>query len=199
MIKDFKSVETRPFFRHLSALVSRLSPNTITVMGFGFTLIAAGLLLKEQYALAALFTLAHLLCDGLDGHIARKYNKGTELGFLLDHILDRLSDLLLFPLLGLVTGEFVMGVLVAILCLFSSYVGILNRVVGGAQDKGGPFAKSYRYQLLILVLVACEFAPSYAPEISFYFALTSLLIGGVTIGGRLSSLFNTVIKRGIKP
>jgi len=100
MIKNFRSIEHVIFFRRLSILGKWISPNQISAIGFVATLISALLIYKNLFLLASMTVLIHLICDGLDGHIARKYNKASQLGFLIDHVLDRLSDLILFPILG---------------------------------------------------------------------------------------------------
>lgn len=199
MIKDFKSVAEIPFFKQLSEFGGKFSPNHITLIGFAGTLAATAFALSGNFAFAAFAVLVHLICDGLDGYVARKFEKASQIGFLLDHILDRVSDLVLFPVIGLVTNAFIPGLFVAIVCLFSSYIGVLNKTIGAPQDKGGTFAKTYRYQLLIILLVVFHFLPDMKTQLFSYFCYGSLFFGITTVFGRTRSLFFAVLGRGDVP
>jgi phosphatidylglycerophosphate synthase len=198
MIKDFKSLETLPYFEPLFRVVSRMSPNQVSVFGFLASILCAVLALNHYFGWAALAVAAHLFCDGLDGYIARKFNKTSQMGFLLDHIFDRLSDLFLFPAIGYALNILWPAVLVSIVCLFSSYIGILFKTIGAKQDKGGLFAKAYRYQGLILILIAISLWPKVQSEIYTYFCFFSLLVGIITIIHRTKNLFLTVRNQGPK-
>ncbi|HXH73516.1 MAG TPA: CDP-alcohol phosphatidyltransferase family protein [Bacteriovoracaceae bacterium] len=181
--------------KYLKNFETILTPNQISIIGFASTLLAAAFILNHFFFLAALATLMHLICDGLDGYLARKLNKSSQLGFLLDHVFDRLSDIILFPAIGYALGMLLPGILIALTCLFSSYVGVLNKVVGLSQDKSGLFAKVYRYELLIIMLVIFSIDNTIRVQLYEYFCYGSLLIGGITIIGRLKTLFTTVLNR----
>lgn len=66
--------------------------NTVTVIGFGLTVLGAVLLATAQPAAALAVLLLGTLCDTLDGQLARAAGGGTRFGAFLDSTLDRLSD-----------------------------------------------------------------------------------------------------------
>jgi CDP-diacylglycerol--glycerol-3-phosphate 3-phosphatidyltransferase len=79
-----------PLARRLHGLGIRA--NTVTVLGFGLTVVGATLLATAQPAAALAVLLLGTLCDTLDGQIARAAGGGTRFGAFLDSTLDRLSD-----------------------------------------------------------------------------------------------------------
>lgn len=193
MIRTFKDIENLPFFRTLVVLGEHVSPNHVSIVGFAGTLLCALFIVLGMHGAASAFAVVHLICDGLDGHLARKYNKSSQLGFLMDHVMDRLSDIILFPLLGYMLEVVVPGLLVGMVCLFSSYVGVLNKAIGGQQDKSGLFAKTFRYQLLIIMLWVFCFYPELSTQIYSYFCYGALVIGGLTIASRMRGLFKSLV------
>jgi CDP-diacylglycerol---glycerol-3-phosphate 3-phosphatidyltransferase len=71
---------------------SRLTPNAISITGLIGNLIAAALILQEEFVLAAVaFTLGSL-CDMMDGRYSRMSGKGTPFGAFLDSTLDRIEE-----------------------------------------------------------------------------------------------------------
>jgi len=83
--------------RPLSSLTRRipLSPNTLTVIGFLITVIAA-LVIPYHLRLGGLLVLLGGVFDMLDGIVARTTGKTTKFGAFLDSVLDRFSDAVLF-------------------------------------------------------------------------------------------------------
>lgn len=67
-----------------------VNPNWITVlsMPLSFGIFLANYLHPFGWIFAIVTNIARTLCDFLDGHIARKYNRCTKLGGLLDSIAD---------------------------------------------------------------------------------------------------------------
>jgi len=72
----------------ITGIVSRLSPNQVTVLAFVFGLGAAGFA-AAGWTLAALAAwLTNRVLDGLDGTLARKHSAASDLGGYLDIVLD---------------------------------------------------------------------------------------------------------------
>ncbi|MBL8095450.1 MAG: CDP-alcohol phosphatidyltransferase family protein, partial [Anaerolineales bacterium] len=72
----------------ITGIVSRLSPNQVTVLAFVFGLGAAGFA-AAGWTLAALAAwLTNRVLDGLDGTLARKRSAASDLGGYLDIVLD---------------------------------------------------------------------------------------------------------------
>lgn len=83
----------RPFKDRLLIPVARpvglhVSPTAVTLMALGTGLVAAALLLKQQYGLALAFWLTSRVLDGLDGTIARTHARQSDLGGYLDILSD---------------------------------------------------------------------------------------------------------------
>jgi CDP-diacylglycerol---glycerol-3-phosphate 3-phosphatidyltransferase len=78
----------------------RITPNTITVVGAGFSLLAAAAIaLGYPLWIGGLILLLSGFFDLLDGAVARNTDTVTKFGGFLDSVLDRYSDLLV--LLGI--------------------------------------------------------------------------------------------------
>jgi CDP-diacylglycerol--glycerol-3-phosphate 3-phosphatidyltransferase len=83
--------EMRPLAR--SRLIeSRLTPNAISITGLIGNLIAAALILQEEFVLAAIAFILGSLCDMMDGRYSRMSGKGTPFGAFLDSTLDRIEE-----------------------------------------------------------------------------------------------------------
>jgi CDP-diacylglycerol--glycerol-3-phosphate 3-phosphatidyltransferase len=71
---------------------SRLTPNTISLIGFALNLAAAGLIFGRLFFLAGVAFIVGSIMDTLDGRYSRMSGKGTPFGAFLDSTLDRLEE-----------------------------------------------------------------------------------------------------------
>ncbi len=71
---------------------SRLTPNTISLIGFALNLVAAGLIFDRLFFLAGVAFIVGSIMDTLDGRYSRMSGKGTPFGAFLDSTLDRLEE-----------------------------------------------------------------------------------------------------------
>ena len=71
---------------------SRLTPNAISLTGFGLCVVAAVLVWQDQYFLGGLAFVIGSVCDTLDGRYSRMSGKGTPFGAFLDSTLDRIEE-----------------------------------------------------------------------------------------------------------
>jgi phosphatidylglycerophosphate synthase len=62
----------------------RISPTAVTLLALGTGLVAAALLLRQQYGLALVFWITSRVLDGLDGTIARAHARESDFGGYLD-------------------------------------------------------------------------------------------------------------------
>jgi len=76
-----------------------IKPNIITWLGFMVTVGAAALIVTEHLLAAGFVVLVAGFFDMLDGALARRTNRTSQFGAVLDSTLDRLSDAVL--LLGI--------------------------------------------------------------------------------------------------
>ena len=96
--KDSITPWTDPIARLLLRL--RLRPNTLTVLGFGVSLLAALAFARGRERMAAGFLTVAGLLDFFDGSLARLSGQATPFGAFLDSVIDRYSDLVV--LFGLI-------------------------------------------------------------------------------------------------
>ena len=78
-----------------------ISPDLITAASFGLGLIAGILLAFDRLHLALLFGFLMGLCDIIDGQIAVIIKKTSRFGGILDSVVDRYTDFMLFCGLGM--------------------------------------------------------------------------------------------------
>jgi CDP-diacylglycerol--glycerol-3-phosphate 3-phosphatidyltransferase len=83
--------------RRAEALMSAIgrvpvTPNQVTVVGFGLTLVAATLVAFAQLRWAGVVLIFAGTCDILDGALARSTKTGYPYGAFLDSTLDRYSE-----------------------------------------------------------------------------------------------------------
>ncbi len=71
---------------------SRLTPNTISLVGMALNLVAAGLVTQRLFFLAGVAFIAGSTMDTLDGRYSRMSGKGTLFGAFLDSTLDRVEE-----------------------------------------------------------------------------------------------------------
>ena len=111
-----------PKRRVLEPLAKRLngvSPTALTAIGLGAGLLCAAAALSGQSGLALLFWITNRLLDGLDGELARVFDRQTDLGGYFDIM----ADLVVYAAvpIGLGYGYGGPGVLTALAVLLSSY------------------------------------------------------------------------------
>jgi CDP-diacylglycerol---glycerol-3-phosphate 3-phosphatidyltransferase len=79
---------------------SRLTPNAISLTGFGLNLAAAGLVFGRMFFLAGVAFIVGSVMDTLDGRYSRMSGKGTPFGAFLDSTLDRLEEGIVLTAVG---------------------------------------------------------------------------------------------------
>ncbi|MFC2002353.1 CDP-alcohol phosphatidyltransferase family protein [Chloroflexota bacterium] len=156
---------TEPVVRFLAT--TPISPNALTWFGF-FLTVGAAILITTGHLLAAGFlVLIGSFFDILDGALARRINRTTRFGAVLDSTLDRLSEAVLFlGILGLFLLTAAQPVLAtvlskewAILLVFVTLFGsaLVSYIRARAEAIGiecqvGLFTRSERIVVLVLGL-----------------------------------------------
>ena len=95
-----ESLQNR-FLRLLDPLVRALAkrgihPHSLTLAGFVLTCMAAVALSKGGLRTGGLLVLLGGLCDIIDGNLARSSGKATRFGALLDSVIDRYCEFVMF-------------------------------------------------------------------------------------------------------
>jgi archaetidylinositol phosphate synthase len=132
-----------------------LSPNGVSLVAFGFALLAAASFAVASpdrpllYAAGAVFVLLNGSLDLLDGQLAREQGVDSRAGDLLDHVIDRYADVVIVAGLAAGIGRYDLGLAAVTGVLLTSYMGTQLQAVGLGRDYGGLVGRADR-----LVLVA---------------------------------------------
>lgn len=78
------------------AMALHLTPNTITVIGLGITVVASALVAADWLLVGAALLTAGSLLDAVDGALARAQGGGTPFGSFLDSTLDRAGEAIVY-------------------------------------------------------------------------------------------------------
>ncbi len=146
---------TEPAVRFLAR--APVTPNTVTWFGFLLTVGAAGLIATGHLVAAGLVVLVAGFFDILDGALARRTNRITRFGAVLDSTLDRLSEAVL--LLGILilyaqnrlVGPVVLVSVALIGSLLVSYIRARAEALG-LECQVGLFTRLERVATLVLGL-----------------------------------------------
>jgi len=150
---------TEPAVRLLAR--TSITPNAVTWSGFLLTIGAAALIITEHLVAAGILVLIAGFLDILDGALARRTNRTTRFGAILDSTLDRFSEAVL--LLGilvlyardqsfaqiLVVGAALVG------SLLVSYIRARAEALG-LECEAGLFTRTERVIVLALGLLLSQ-------------------------------------------
>jgi len=177
---SFVSPETRARVRGLMTPIAvglgrlGLTPNGLTLIGFGIAIIAAG------FAAAQLWLPAGLLCvfggvfDLFDGALARATNKAGPLGAFMDSTFDRWGEAILY--IGIVWGAIGLGIELPVVlaaaamgsAFMVSYTRAKSESLGFAPGTGmanvGLAPREIRIVILTLGLVLAGLLPGTPPD-----------------------------------
>ncbi len=137
---------------------SRLKPDTLTLIGLALNGVAAAAIATRHFLWAGFLVLFSGLFDLLDGAIARLTNQTTSFGALLDSVVDRFSEAVLFlGLLALYVREpSELEIVLVFLVLIGSF--LISYIRARAEGLGikchvGWFTRAERVVVLALGLL----------------------------------------------
>lgn len=162
-LSDFRNIAanylSQPAVRLLAK--TRITPNTLTWLGFSLSIGAAALIVTEHLFAAGFLVLVAGLFDMLDGALARHTNQVTRFGTALDSTVDRLAEAVL--LLGILVlyarGQAVAEILLVGIALTSSTLVSYIRAKAealGLECKVGLFTRAERVIVLALGLLLSQ-------------------------------------------
>jgi phosphatidylglycerophosphate synthase len=134
----------------------RIHPDVFTYGALVLSLVAAVALASAGSNHAWLWLVPpcmslRLVCNLLDGQVARARGLANTWGEVKNEFGDRLADAAIF--LGFCLGDYVdvrLAALTVVLVLCVSYLGILGKAIGGTHIYGGWFGKAERMVSLAL-------------------------------------------------
>jgi CDP-diacylglycerol--glycerol-3-phosphate 3-phosphatidyltransferase len=139
-----------------------ITPNMVTITGFGLVLVAAGLIASGQLLVgAALLTVGSLL-DAVDGAVARATGGANAFGSFLDSTLDRAAEAILYG--GVAAyylragGESTGLVLLALAALAGSFMVSYTRAKAESIGLTASVGLAPRTERLVLVVAGIALA-----------------------------------------
>lgn len=138
------------------------TPNQVSVLSFLVAVAAAGsfyVATTAAYIAGAFLVALSGLLDGVDGQLARRTGTESEQGDMLDHTLDRYSDLALIVGVSAGLGAWAFGLFAVTGVFLTSYMGTQAQAVGAGRDYGGMLGRADRMVLLVVVALAQPFVP----------------------------------------
>lgn len=142
---------------------AKITPNGISLFGVLLAIIGFVILwsatrgwLPPSLALllAAVCVQGRLVCNMMDGLVAVEGGLKSKGGDLFNEIPDRIEDALFLSGAGIACGNVVLGLVAAVLAVFTAYVRAFGASLGQGQDFCGPCAKPHRMFLLTVGLLA---------------------------------------------
>jgi CDP-diacylglycerol--glycerol-3-phosphate 3-phosphatidyltransferase len=144
------------------AVVMRLTPNAITVIGFGVVVGAALLIAAGSLLAGALVLTAGSLLDAVDGALARATGGSSAFGSFLDSTLDRAAEAVLF---GGVAAYYLntaadpaLPVLLALLALAGSFMVSYTRARAEGIGLTASVGLAPRLERLVLIVAGIGLA-----------------------------------------
>ena len=141
-----------------------VSPNGISLLGMVFGVLAGvAFMLTDAFPenagwcwiIGAILVQLRLLGNMFDGMVAVLQERASALGELYNEIPDRVSDAVTLIGFGFATGSNPwLGLIAALLAVFTAYIRAMGKVAGAHQEFCGPMAKPQR---MFVVTVAALF------------------------------------------
>lgn len=130
MTGSFVSPETRARVRGLANPVALafgrlgLTPNALTVIGFGISVVAAISAAEQVWVVAGLLVIVGGVFDLFDGALARATNRVSRLGAFLDSVFDRAGEAVLYigTAVGCLAADFKLGAVLAAAAMAASFM-----------------------------------------------------------------------------
>lgn len=154
----------RALLAPLVRLAQRLgiTPNRVTVIGFGVIVIAAVLVAYGQLLTGAIILVAGSLLDAVDGALARATGGSTVFGSFLDSTLDRAAEAILY--VGLIVfflrtdGDPIGPVVLALAALCASFMVSYTRAKAEAIGVSASVGLAPRTERLVLIVAGIALA-----------------------------------------
>ncbi len=140
---------------------SRLTPNAISMTGLVGNLIAAALVIQDEFFLAGIAFILGSVMDTLDGRYSRMSGKGTPFGAFLDSSLDRMEEGIVLAAVGAhfaEEGDELAAAAVVVAVLFSLMVSYTRARAEalGVECKVGVATRAVRVVIISVGLLFAE-------------------------------------------
>jgi len=163
---------------------SKISPNTLTIIGFIFSLITMVLISQGYLLISGILIIFSSIFDLLDGALARYSNNTTNFGKFFDAVIDRLSEIAIYVGLFIYFNNDSSSLLIIFLSAISnqmvSYIKSKYESIGIEGDVG-IFTRPERIVTLSLALII----GSFYLYVFYIFMYISILLALISIMQRI--------------
>jgi archaetidylinositol phosphate synthase len=179
----------------LAQRMSKVNPNTLSIVSLLFALLSAFLyILEGSYflLLAAIMVLVSGFFDALDGKVARISSKASKRGDFVDHVIDRYSDAIILGAIAVsFRCEMSFGLFAVIGVLLTSYMGTQAQALGLGREYKGILGRADRIAVLVvfsLIQYAFEVTDSTLASDIFGYSIISWMMIYFGIAGNATAL-----------
>lgn len=173
-----------------------ITPNQITIGTMIGSIIFSLLFYKFSeyrilFLIVPLFFLKRMALNALDGMIANRFNKKTNLGIFLNEIGDIVADtVFFFCFFSALNINMVLSLLFIFLGILSEYTGITAMQVDGKRHFEGPMGKSDRafFISLLSIFIFFRLGNKYIE----YFVILGIILLFLTIYNRIKSSLKNI-------
>jgi archaetidylinositol phosphate synthase len=162
-----------------------VSANQLSVLSLVSAVVAGVAFYAQLLAFAILAVACNALFDALDGCLARSSSSESMQGDLIDHVIDRYSDIFIFA--GITLGGYVawqIGLLAIVGVLMTSYLGTQAQALGVGRNYRGLLGRADRLALIFFVaLLSLIF-----PENVIWFPLLGWMMVFVALASNFTAL-----------
>ena len=142
---------------------TRLSPNALTIIGFGIAVVGAWLAATQSWLLAGVIVAFGAIFDLFDGALARATGRTSKLGAFLDSVFDRAGEAVVYVgcCWGLLSADYDIGAILACAAMATSFLVSYTRAksesLGFSSGTGmanvGLAPREVRMAILVIGLV----------------------------------------------
>ena len=146
-----------------------VSPDVFTWIGVVSAALAAVAIAVGAWPLVLLLLAGRLAGANLDGAVARARGVSRPWGFVVNELGDRASDLLIFAGLAVLLGRLQGGaglvfvLVAAVIATLPTFVSLAGAGAGASRINGGPFGKTERCLVVVVLAAAPGLSPILLP------------------------------------
>jgi CDP-diacylglycerol--glycerol-3-phosphate 3-phosphatidyltransferase len=151
------------------AVARDVSPDVFTWLGVASAALAAVAIAVGAWPFALLFLAGRLAGANLDGAVARARGVSRPWGFVVNELGDRAGDLLMFAGLAVLLGRLqggaglVLVLVAALVATLPTFVSLAGAGAGASRINGGPFGKTERCLVVVVLAAAPGLSPILLP------------------------------------
>jgi len=138
-----------------------VSANQLSLLSLLSAVVAGASFYVQALSLAAIAIALNALFDALDGCVARSSNSESRKGDMIDHVIDRYADILIFG--GITFGGYVawqVGLVALVGILMTSYLGTQAQAIGVGRTYRGLLGRADRLIIVFVVTIATILFPA---------------------------------------